>query len=83
MKNKLQLIGIENNAFRALRTQLLTLSDERKKELTIEEIVAVEDIMSFNLHRVPAIAVNGEVIYQQNGKKVTTAHLATLIDTHL
>lgn len=83
MKKKVQLIGIENNTFRTLKEQLLTISDGWKKELDMIEIVEVDDIMLFNLKSVPAIAVNGKVIYQQNGQKVTTAHLATLIDAHL
>ena len=83
MKNKLQLIGIENGSFRVLKEQLLGLSEQWKKEVEIVEIVAVDDIISFNLKRVPAIAVNGEVIYQQNGKKVEMADLAGLINTHL
>jgi len=31
--------------------------------------VEVDKIVAFNLKAIPAIVINGEVIYQQNGKK--------------
>lgn len=79
----IQLIGIENSTFRSIRGHLLALTEDKQKDIQIKEIVEVDKIVAFNLKTIPAIAINGEVVYQQNGKKMEASDLALLITPYL
>ncbi len=83
--NLIQLIGVGDNNYNDLRKALSDLlsSHSSSRKLTLEEVNDIDTIMEFNLSSIPALAINGKVLYEQNGHHLSREKLADLIGPYM
>ncbi|MBX2872512.1 MAG: universal stress protein [Saprospiraceae bacterium] len=83
--NLIQLIGVGDNNYNDLRKTLSDLLSHQSssRKLRLEEVNDIDTIMEFNLTSIPALAINGKVLYEQNGYQLSKEKLADLIDPYM
>lgn len=83
--NLIQLIGVGDNNYNHLRKALRDLLSNQSSSqiLRVEEVNDIDTIMEFNLTSIPALAINGKVLYEQNGQLLTSEKLATIIEPYM
>lgn len=83
MKKIIQLIGIQNSTYCSIKKKLEEITQSLHQNVVVEEVVEVDEIMHYNLRRIPAIAVNKKVIFQQKNKPLELEELTLLLQSHL
>lgn len=83
--NLIQLIGVGDNDYNDLRKTLSDLlsSQSSSRKLTLEEVNDIDTIMEFNLTSIPALAINGKILYEQNGQSLSKERLEDLIGPYI
>ena len=83
--NLIQLIGVGDNNYNDLRKALSDLlsNHSSSRKLKLEEINDIDTIMEFNLSSIPALAINGKILFEQNGHHLSKEKLADLIGPYM
>lgn len=83
--NLIQLIGVGDNNYNDLKTKINELLSSYPSiwNIRIEEVNDIDLIMEFNLNSIPALAINGKVIFEQNSSFVNKDYLNRIICPYL
>ena len=83
--NLIQLIGVGDNNYNHLRKALRDLLSNQSSSqiLRVEEVNDIDTIMEFNLTSIPALAINGKILYEQNGQSLSKERLEDLIGPYI
>ncbi len=83
--NLIQLIGVGDNNYNNLKENIAALLSNQvsKKDVILEEVNDIDTIMEFNLNSIPALAVNGRVVFEQNASLLTKEKLREIIAPYI
>lgn len=83
--NLIQLIGVGDNNYNAIKTNLSELLSHNlsTRSIVLEEVNDIDTIMEFNLGAIPALAVNGKIVFEQNGQVLGKERLRELISPYI
>jgi len=83
--NLIQLIGVGDNNYNDLKKSIANLLSNQAspRKVVMEEVNDIDTIMEFNLNAIPALAINGKVLYEQNGNLLSQEKLADLIGPYM
>lgn len=83
--NLIQLIGVGDNNYNTIKTDLSELlsNNPSLRNIVLEEVNDIDTIMEFNLGSIPALAVNGKIVFEQNGQILGKERLRQLMSPYL
>ena len=83
--NLIQLIGVGDNNYNNLKENIAALLSNQtsKRDVVLEEVNDIDTIMEFNLNSIPALAVNGRIIFEQNASLLTKERLREIIAPYI
>lgn len=83
--NLIQLIGVGDNNYNNLKENIAALLSNQtsKRDVVLEEVNDIDTIMEFNLSSIPALAVNGRIIFEQNASLLTKEKLREIIAPYI
>jgi hypothetical protein len=67
---KLELLGIGSSKDRLLKANLLQALHELKLDIPITEVKNIDQLMKYDITGIPALVVNGKVVFQKVVPKV-------------
>lgn len=83
--NLIQLIGVGDNNYNDLKKSIKKLLSDQSssRKVVVEEVNDIDTIMEFNLSSIPALAINGKVLFEQNGHHMSTEKLQELLGPYI
>ncbi len=79
---KIQILGLEDNSHKDLLQTLKKALQELCIDADVEEITEIDAFLKHNLLRIPALAVNGQVIFHHNNHDIGLEELKGLLRKH-
>lgn len=76
---KIQLLGLEDSKHKRLLKRLQEAIASLSVDVKVEEITDIESFLSYNLVRIPALTVNGDIIFHDGNHEIETEELKTLL----
>ena len=76
---KIQVLGLEDNRHKGLLKTLQEAIKSLSVNAEVEEITDIESFLKYNLIRVPALSINGNVVFYHNNHELSLDELKELL----
>ena len=76
---KIQILGLEDNRHKGLLKTLEKVIKTLSVDADVEEITDIESFLRYNLIRVPALSINGDVVFHYNEHELSLGELKALL----
>ena len=81
----IQLIGITDSNFTHVRSLLYQILDNEVISINwvIEEVTDIDRVLEYDITQIPALAINGQIIWEYNLTVLTEVNLTQLLQNCL
>lgn len=81
----IQLIGITDSNFKHVRSLLYQILDNEVISINwvIEEVTDIDRVLEYDITQIPALAINGQIIWEYNLTVLTKVNLTQLLQNCL
>ena len=76
---KIQILGLEDNRHKGLLKTLQEAIKSLSVDADVEEVTDIESFLRYNLIRVPALSINGDVVFHHNDHELELSELKALL----
>ncbi len=76
---RIQLLGLEDNRHKGMLEMLKKAMESLSVDADVEEITDIETFLKYNLIRVPAITIDGNIIFHHNNHELELDELKALL----
>ena len=76
---KIQILGLEDSRHKGLLKTLKEAIKSLSVDVDVEEITDIESFLKHNLIRVPALSINGDVVFHHNDHELELNEMKTLL----
>ena len=76
---KIQVLGLEDNRHKGLLETLKKAIKSLSVDADVEEVTDIESFLKYNLIRVPALSINGDVVFHHNDHELALNELKALL----